>query len=194
MIENIQNQQSQLGAHELLEMHEVLMDTVNSMNLLQLYIQHCRDTELRSILENQLRFMTNEYNLMVQLLKENGQGNNVTYRNRNEQTGLQGSIQEQSSRMDAQINERDIASGLLGCTKYAATLRMRASLECTVPSFRNMLVQAAKNSGDQAYELWFYMNKKNYYPVPTFPSQTAGELSNFYSPIPDINNDGMNSQ
>lgn len=54
------------GAHEIMELHEVLTDIIDGINQFQLYRSHAEDSQLRSILDNQVQFMMNEYNEIVQ--------------------------------------------------------------------------------------------------------------------------------
>jgi spore coat protein CotF len=81
-----------------------------------------------------------------------------------------------------QMNDRDIASGMLGCHKASAGLKMHAALECTDNQIREMMIQSAKNCADQAYETWGYMNKNGYYQVPTFDQSTTQSIMNSYQP------------
>ncbi|MBO8155130.1 MAG: spore coat protein [Bacillaceae bacterium] len=182
----------QLGAHEIMELHEILTDTIDGINQFQMYREHCQDPELRRILDNQINFMTNEYNNLVNMT----QGRNTSFRtNRTPRTaaspnyGLQN--QSSSSRPNTsvnQMNDQDIASGMLGCHKATATFRMSAALEFTVRQIRDAIVQGAKNSADQAYEVWSYMNSKGYYQVPTFDQQTAQQIISSYQPAQTFQN------
>lgn len=175
-----------IGAHELMEIHEVLSDTIDGINQFQLYQPHCKDPELQNILQNQINFMTNEYNSMVQMLRNKSQQNIGTYRTAksvNPAYGMSGSTPETPNSSIDQMNDHDVASGMLGCAKASATLRMHAALECSDREFRNMLVQGAKNCAEQAYEIWQYMNQKGFYPVPTFQQNTAQAIMNQYQPF-----------
>jgi spore coat protein CotF len=176
----------QLGAHELMECHEVLTDTIDGINQFQLYQPHCKDPELQNILQNQINFMTNEYNSMVQMLKnKSGQQNIRSYRsiqNVSPTYGMSSGSAETPNTSMNQMNDHDVASGMLGCAKASATLRMHAALECSDPELRNMMLQGAKNCADQAYEVWQYMNQKGYYQVPTFQDNTAQTIVNHYQP------------
>ena len=55
-----QMNQVNIGAHEIMDCHEVLCSTINGINLFQLYQPYCQDQELKNILQNQLSFMTND--------------------------------------------------------------------------------------------------------------------------------------
>src|SRR5689334_8996388 len=57
----------QLGAHEVLELHEVLCHSINGLNLFHLYLPHIRDQELKRIINHQIQFMTSEYNQLVNI-------------------------------------------------------------------------------------------------------------------------------
>ena len=57
---------AQLGAHEAMEVHEVLTCGINTINQYQLLRPHVKDQQLAQILDKQLSFITQEYNGLVQ--------------------------------------------------------------------------------------------------------------------------------
>lgn len=61
-----------LGAHEVMELHEILSETITSINTAQLYNEHCKDSQLKGLVNKQLDFMTNEYNNMVSSISQHG--------------------------------------------------------------------------------------------------------------------------
>jgi len=173
------------GAHEVMQLHEVLTDTIDGINQFQLYRPHTQDTQLRSILENQIQFMNREYNNMVQALNQRGMNEAVPYRtvrNVNPTYGLRNPGQQAPNASPNQIDDRDVASGMLGCHKSSAILKMTASLECADPELRRMIQQGANNCAEQAYEVWNYMNQKGYYQVPTMKDMTTSTVMNTFGP------------
>ena len=187
----------QLGAHELMEIHEVLCDTIDGINQFQLYQPHCQDPQLQNILQNQINFMTNEYNSMVNMLgNATASGNIRTMQaklNVSPTYGLNNPAPNQPNTSMNQMNDRDVASGMLGCAKSSAVLRMHAALECADPQIRNSIVQGAKNCSDQAYEIWQYMNEKGYYQVPTLKDTTAQTFASMYQPTTSFNQQNFQS-
>lgn len=187
----------QLGAHELIELHEVLCDTIDGINQFQLYQPHCQDQQLQNILQNQINFMTNEYNSMVRMLSSKTNAGNIgsirpANTNFSPTYGLRNPSPNQPNTSMNQMDDRDVASGMLGCHKASATMRMHAALECADPEIRSTIIQGAKNCADQAYEVWQYMNSKGYYQVPTLKDMTAQTFSNMYQPATSMNMNQMN--
>ncbi|GAB7386882.1 spore coat protein [Bacillaceae bacterium] len=173
------------GAHEIMELHEVLTDTIDGINQFQLYRPHCQDPELRRILDNQIQFMMNEYNMMVNALNQRGINNVPSYKwfnNASPTYGLHHPSPQSPNASMNQMDDRDVASGMLGCSKASAGLRMHAALECADPELRRMLIQGAVNCAEQAYETWSYMNKKGYYQVPTMKQMTTNTMMGVYQP------------
>jgi spore coat protein CotF len=165
-----------LVAHEVIELHEVLSSTIDSINNFQLYRPHVKDQQLISILDNQLRFMTQEYNNMVQTISQQGRNESIPYRtikNVSPSYGLKDPQPQAPNTSMNEIDDRDIASGMLGCHKASATLRMKASLEFADANLRHMVQQSAINCSEQAYEIWSFMNQKGYYQVPTMKDMTT---------------------
>jgi len=178
---------TQLGAHEVMEIHEVLTDTIDGINQFNLYRPHVKDPQLANILDNQIRFMVEEYNQMVGVLNQRGEGGVVPYRPVNPGTatptyGLQNPSPITPNVTGAQLDDRDVASGMLGCAKASATMRMHAALECADPQLRRMLVQSANSCAEMAYETFQYMNRKGYYQVPTLKDTTARTFIDTYQP------------
>lgn len=173
------------GAHEVLEIHEVLTDAIDGINQFQLYRPHVQDQELMGILDRQLSFMHQEYNGMVNLLNQRGMQQAVPYRapkNSAPKYGLHNPTPETPNRSMNEMDDRDVASGMLGCSKSSASMKMMGSLECADPELRKVLVQGSINCNEMAYETWSYMNQKGYYQVPTMKDVTTQNVLNTYQP------------
>lgn len=172
------------GAHEVMELHEVLTDTIDGINQFQLYRPHVSDSELRSILDHQIQFMTQDYNNMVQAANQRGMGQATPYRTPKSIQPVYGLDNPQPQSPNASINEmddQDVSSGMLGCHKASAIKRMNGALECADPQLRQMMQQGALNCSEQAYEIWQYMNERRYYQVPTMQEMTTNTMIGTYS-------------
>lgn len=185
----LQSQMNQvnIGAHEVLESHEILSCMIDGINQFQLLQPHCQDQNLKNILQNQLSFMTNEYNTVVNALQQKtniGQLPTVkTTMNTTPTYGMnRNSVPESPNASINQLNDRDISSIMLGIHKASAVSKMRAALEFTDSQLREMMIQGSKNCADQAFETWSFMNQRGYYQVPTFDQQTTKAIVNSYQP------------
>lgn len=175
---------AEYGAHEVMEIHEVLTDSIDGINQFQLYRPHITDPQLQGIMDKQLQFMTQEYNSLVQALQQRGMSNPTQYRapmNSQPTYGLRNPDPQSPNLTMQQMDDRDVASGMLGCHKASATMRMHASLECADPQMRKMIQQGANNCAEQAYEVWQYMNEKGYYQVPTMKDMTTNTMLSTYT-------------
>lgn len=177
-----------LGAHEVMEIHEVLSSAITSINTFQLYRPHVQDPQLAAILDNQMRFAVQEYDNMVAFLSHRGAGHAVPYRpvhrNLTPMYGLRSPAPATPNASAAAINDRDVAAAVLGCHKASASLRMHAALECADSELRRLLIQGATNCAEQAYEVFQWMNQKGYYQVPTLQVNTTQTLTALYQPAP----------
>ena len=175
-----------LGAHEVMEIHEVLNGTVDAINQLQLLRPRVRDQRLAQILDHQLQFAVTGYNSLVDLLHRQGAGQAAPYRavkNAIQPTyGLDhpGTVSPNTS--PDQLDDRDIASIVLGLHKASAAKKIFAALECANPDIRRAMQQGAINCAEQAYEVWQYMNEQGFYQVPTLKEVTTQTMSNIYQP------------
>lgn len=176
---------AQYGAHEMMEIHEVLTDAIDGINQFQLYRPHVKDARLLTMLDNQIRHMTQEYNNMVNMMNHTGRGEAVPYRAPSKMAapvyGLNNPATQMPNVSMTDMNDRDVASGMLGCHKASACTRMVASLECADPQIRRMIQQGAINCSEQAYEVWQYMNHQGYYQVPTMKDMTTNTMMNSYT-------------
>ncbi len=174
-----------LGAHETMELHEILTHTIDGINQLQLYRPHVKDSQLKNILDNQINFAYQEYNNMVNAISQRGRGEAIPYRrigNVSPSYGLRTPGPVAPNISADEIDDRDIASGMLGMHKSSAVLKMTASLEFADPFLRRMVQQGAMNCSEQAFEVWNFMNQKGYYQVPTMKEMTTETMINTFQP------------
>ncbi len=174
---------AELGAHEIMQLHEVLTDSIDCINQLQLYRPYVQDPQLRSILNNQISFLVQEYNNMVQTVQQQSRSEAVPYRkvkNVSPAYGLKNPSPNAPNISPDEMDDRDVASGMLSCHKASASLRMIASLEFADPTLRRMLQQNAINCSEQSFELWNYMNQKGMYQVPTMQQMTTSTVINSF--------------
>ncbi|USG64316.1 spore coat protein [Brevibacillus ruminantium] len=203
------------GAHEVMELHEILNGAVDAINTAQLYAPYARDPELVQLLRHQLQFMETEYNSMVHMVQGLGVGEGIPYRTISSQQAAAPSHMQPMSQMHMppsqqaltmsqmtqsqaqppqqpnthphQIDDRDISSALLGLHKTGATCKMRAVLEAAHPQLRNILLQSAVNCANQAYEVWNYMKSRGYYPFVALPESAQAQLLKGYQPTAGTN-------
>ena len=189
---------AQFGAHEVMEMHEVLTSAIDGINQLQLYRPHAKDPQLRQIIDNHMQFMMNEYNGMVQALNQRGMAQAVPYRapgNFSPTYGLDNPAPQTPNANMNQLDDRDVSSGMLGCCKASTMFKTMAALECADPGLRRMLQQGAVNCSEMGYEIWQYMNQRGFYQVPTMKEMTTNTVINSYGQatmVPMQNTANMN--
>jgi spore coat protein CotF len=179
-----------LGAHETMEVHEVLTSAINGINHFQLYRSFVKDQQLMQILDNQMQFMMDEYNQMVQTLNQQGNNNAVPYNsiaNGAPTYGLKNPAPQSPNASMNQLDDRDVSSSMLSCHKTSASKKMMAALECANPQLRRMMQQGAVNCAEQAYEVWQFMNQKGYYQVPTMKEETTNTVLNSYQTAANVN-------
>ena len=182
----------QYGAHEVIELHEVLNQAGDALNTLQLYAPYAADPELAQLVHHQFHFMQQEYNGMVHTVRGLGAGEIVPYRSGwhlaagSRQMAGQGQVMSagpQANAYPAPLQDRDVASALLGLHKAGAKLKLSAALEASHPQIRDMLLQGAVNCSHQAYEVWGYMQRKGYYPMAVMPDAEKAHLLGSYQPV-----------
>jgi len=175
----------EFGAHEIMEAHEVMTSTINGINTFELLRQYTNDPQLGQIIDRQVQFMKKEYNDMVSYLTHHRGVTPETYHIRNEQPvnyGLRNPSPVSPHESAGRLNDRDIASIMLGKTKCGASIKIKAALECADSQLRHMLTRAAISCAEQSYEIFTYMNQKGMYQVPTMQQRTMSNFINTFQP------------
>lgn len=175
---------AKFGAHEAMEVHEVLSGIIDGINNFELFRDHVRDQQLRTILDHQLQFMTEEYNTLLQAVQQHGMSEAAPYRwpkNVSPKYGLRQPAPVSPNASPNEMDDRDVASLMLGQHKSGAIKKIHAALECANPQLRNIIQQSAINCTEQAFEVWNFMNQRGMYQVPTMMDMTTNTLVNAYS-------------
>ena len=173
------------GAHELLDVHEVLSTMIGGLNQFVLLRDHVQDQELLSIMDKQYAFMVDEYNITMEAYKTGHDPQHPT-RTYNMQTGndftygLTASEPKKPLQSAGELNDAAISGFLLGCHKAGAVGKTGAALEVTNPVVRRVLQDSVPNCIEMAYEISLYQNKKGYYQVPKLSPTDMGIMLNKY--------------
>lgn len=174
---------AQWGAHEAMEVHEVLTDHIDGINQFELYRPHVKDQKLMNILDKQLQHMQSSYQNIVSYVHNKGMHAAEPYRavkTAGIKYGLNNPAPNQPNSDMNQMDDRDVASGMMGCAKASALVCTTAALECADSSLRQMITNCAVSSVNQAYELFQYMNQNGYYQVPTMMQKTTQTMAGAY--------------
>ncbi|MFA4885889.1 MAG: spore coat protein [Desulfotomaculaceae bacterium] len=181
-----------LGTQELMEMHEVLNESVCMIEHYAMYLNHGQDPELRRILERQQRHMIDSYNAKVNLSQSQGiditgiprpamgaRTAGITMEGRPEH-GMQHVPPAVNSPDATSLNDRAIATGAMVFHKCGAVRSTNAAFVCTDPQLRNFLSTAAKSCVEMAYEMFQYMNQKGWYPARMMQQHTMTQTQQTY--------------
>ncbi|MBB6455403.1 spore coat protein CotF [Salirhabdus euzebyi] len=175
------------GAHEILDMHEVLGGVIGMQEQYLMFRQNIQDQELINILDHQKQFVADQYNIMVECFSTGqdpskptssykmNQNNNVTY-------GLTPSQPKKPKQSVNEINDQCYSSFMMALCKTNATALTTASLESTNPVVRRVLADSIPNFVEMAYEIFLYQNKNGYYQVPQLQQQDMQQMINSYAP------------
>ncbi len=174
-----QSQTAQFGAHEVMEVHEVLSNMIEGINRFGMYRQFVRDSQLQGLMENQLRHMNQSYNNIVSYLQNKGTASSMPYhgvRKSSVQYGLRNPASMYPSTNMNEIDDRDVALGMLSYHKCSAIMCTMASLECADNTLRRLMQDAAISCSNQAWECFAYMNQRGMYQVPTMMQNTTNTM------------------
>lgn len=173
------------GAHEVLDVHEVLSASIAAMNQFILLRPHVQDQELLNILDRQYAFMLDEYNITAECFKTGQDPSHPTrtYKmqmDNDSKYGLTPSQPKKPMTSANELNDGIISGFLLNCHKQGATGKATAALESTNPVVRRVLQDSIPNCIEMAYELSLYQNKHGYYQIPQLAPTDMQTMLNMY--------------
>lgn len=173
------------GAHELLDVHEVLGAMIGGLNQYVLLRDHVQDSELLSIMDRQYAFMLDEYNITMEAYKTGHDPKHPT-RSYNMQIGndtkygITPSAPKKPMTSANEIDDAIISGFMLNCHKAGAKGKTAAALETTNPVVRRVLQDSVANCVEMAFEISLYQNKKGYYQVPQLAEPEMNAMLNMY--------------
>ena len=176
------------GAHETMEVHEILEEKLNMINHFTFYAQQAQNPELRQMIERHLQTAVQSYDQLVAYTHDYSAaaGQPQPYAMpRVQPQQVEYGLRQPSPQMpmQGQFDDRQIASSLLICHKNSAKNHLHGSLECADPNVRQMLLNGAITCSNQAYEVFMFMNRMGAYQVPTMQDQTAKTFLHSYQPM-----------
>ncbi|HEX3033044.1 MAG TPA: spore coat protein [Bacillota bacterium] len=177
------------GAHETMEVHEILNESINMINHFSLYAQQCQDPNLRQVVERHLQTALQSYHQLV------GYTHDYQAAALPVQAPAMGSIRPQQiqygvtqstphmPQLQGRLSDQQIVAAMLSCHKNSAKNHMHAAVEVADPNIRQMLINGAVTCANQAYELFLMMNQQGAYQVPVLQDQAAKEFLHSYQPV-----------
>ncbi|WP_046176191.1 spore coat protein [Domibacillus indicus] len=175
------------GAHEILDVHEVLSSAVGTLSKFTMLRPQIKDTELLDIANRQYEFMQQGYNTLLDCFKSGKdpavptkvykmkQDNDCVY-------GLQTKEPKKPIEDPAQINDELISGFMLDAHKFSTSVKSKAALESTNPVVRRVLADSIPNCIEMAYEISLYQNKHGYYQVPQLAEADMKIMQQSYGP------------
>lgn len=179
------------GAHETMEVHEILMEKINMITHFNFYATETQNQQLIDMIIRHQQEEIRSYNEIVAYTHDYNRFNpvppNTNIREitpQEIQYGLNNPTQS-APELDAALSDAEVASAMLLCHKNAARNGMWATLECADPNLRSMLLNSAANCANQAYEVFLFMNQQGQYQVPKLDDHTAKTFIHSYQPASD---------
>lgn len=181
------------GAHEIMDVHEVLSAAIGALNQCVLMRDQIQDPELLGILDRQYAFMLDEYNTTREAY-QTGQdpkhptktynmqiSNDVNY-------GLTAGEPKKPIQSANEVNDAILAGSLLAMHKTGAAGKTQAALESTNPVVRRVLQDSVPNCIEMAYEVSLFLNKRGIYQVPQLSQNDMNIMLNMYGPAEKAKN------
>lgn len=173
------------GAHEILDVHEVLSASIGALNQCVLMRDQIQDPELLAILDRQYAFMLDEYNITMEAYKTGHDPKHPTktynmQMSNDVKYGLTPSEPKKPIQSASEVNDAILSGALLTMHKTAAVGKTQAALESTNPVVRRVLQDSVPNCVEMAYEVSLYQNKRGIYQVPQFAQNDMTTMLNMY--------------
>ncbi|WP_413363492.1 spore coat protein [Lysinibacillus sp. 3P01SB] len=173
------------GAHEILDVHEVLSASIGALNQCVLMRDQIQDPELLAIVDRQYAFMLDEYNITMEAYKTGHDPKHPTktynmQMSNDVKYGLTPSEPKKPIQSASEVNDAILSGALLTMHKTAAVGKTQAALESTNPVVRRVLQDSVPNCVEMAYEVSLYQNKRGIYQVPQFAQNDMNTMLNMY--------------
>src|SRR4051812_17878199 len=137
------------GAHETMEVHEILLEKINMITHFNFYAQEAKNPQLLDMIVRHQQEEIRSYNDFVSYTHDYKGFSpippNTNIRGMNPQEikyGLKNPPQF-APESDAVLSDGEVAAAMLLCHKNAARNGMWATLECADPNLRRMLLNSA---------------------------------------------------
>lgn len=180
----------QLAAHEIYDLHELIMSCVNSITNMAMFINTAQDEELKSMIQRHFPAHVQDYNMKVEYVsKVNGSAQTLDVpplaRTLQDYTkSPTGSFPSITPRTEVQkMEDREIATAYLLTLKRAGREYAWSAMEAGNPDLREFLKDAFTMSCNHAFEVWQYMVRKGYYPLEPAPQNTTDTISSIYGEV-----------
>ncbi|GAX91218.1 spore coat protein [Effusibacillus lacus] len=176
------------GAHETMEVHEILSEKKCMIEHFSMYERQCQDPTLREMLHRHIQTATQSYNQLVSYTHDYHTAQTKMMPMHTAHTydikyGLHNPAPSAPQTDMTKMNDQSIASAMLLAHKNSAKNHMAAALECADPNVRQMLVNGSVMCTHEAYETFNYMNHRGMYQVPTMSDHTAKTMLHHYQPM-----------
>jgi spore coat protein CotF len=173
------------GAHESMELHEILMEKINIITHFNLYAKQVRHPQLLDMILRHQQEEIRSYNEIVAFTRGNSRFAPISpntdiggISNQQIQYGINNPPQF-APQADATLDDSEIAVAMLLCHKNAARNGHWAALECADPNLRRTLMNSAASCTNQAYEVFLFMNEQGLYQVPALNNQGEAFLRRY---------------
>ncbi|MBL0388044.1 spore coat protein [Tumebacillus sp. ITR2] len=178
------------GAHEALEVHEVLTAKVCMIDHFLQYEMQASDPTLKDLIRRHRNSALRNYNELVSYTHDytGVVPNEVQFSQVASPDTIQYGLRNPApvtpiGAPTTQLYDEQICRAVLHSHKNSAKNNMAASLECADPYLRQMLMNTANTANYNAYEVFEYMNARGLYQVPTMRDHTAKTMLHSYQPF-----------
>ena len=176
------------GAHEAMEVHEILTEKINMINHFHMYAAQAKNPQLKEMIHRHLQEEIKSYDAVVSYTHDY-QNFAPMPANTNIRSAQPDQIQYGldnpsmvAPEANTTFNDFEIASALLICHKNGAANGVKATLEIADPNLRQVLLNGAVNCVNQAYEVFLFMNSQGQYQIPTMKDHTAKTYLHAFQP------------
>ncbi|QGU94448.1 spore coat protein [Clostridium bovifaecis] len=180
----------QLAAHELYDLHELIISCVNSITNMAMFKNAVKDPELKAMIEQHFPLHVQDYNMKVEFVaKAEGSTQKLKVPDLNKM--LNSYTQSPTNtfppitpRTDVQqMDDREMATAYLLTLKRAGREYAWAAMEVSNPEIRQFLKDAFTMSCNHAYDVWQWMAKKGYYPIQPAPQSEINTIAGIYNEV-----------
>ncbi|MBX6379000.1 MAG: spore coat protein [Clostridia bacterium] len=180
----------QISQKEFLNLTDILNSHASAIECLNADIQDTQDGQLRQILQNHERVYRQHYDALVNVARQRGIDGSAAV-GYSPQLGMQGGFVGNVGGFQAfqpqtggkRVSDRAIAVGCLDRCKQNALTLTWAAIESATPDVRRLFLDMARDHVEMAFELFAFLNQRQWYPVPAVNQQMVQQMANAFQPV-----------
>lgn len=173
----------------MMEVGKAMTSIVNCMNTFRMCQPHIKQQKMMSIMDKQMQYMMSMCKNIGKYMQSKGGNVEMPQQMMSWQSEYEfgNSMQQQRLQMDAgQLDEFHTGCCMMSALKSCSIACNVATMACTDPIIRNIVMGCCTSCMNMAYDIFMYMNKKEMFQLSNMQGITNEYMMNIYQPMNEM--------